>query len=167
MKKRILSGLLAAVLLLGTAFAAGGDALPTAETAADTTLTFAVTLPDGMDTMTERRLAQLELYEAVFALNDERTVLTVTLPEGTEAPDGLADFLTQPNVLSIKDAAGTVSLTGADILSAEAGQAAESEPRQRTRRRRSALWPRTTHCPFSWTGRPSVKPRPTTQTTRC
>lgn len=81
MKKRILSGLLAAVLLLGTAFAAGGDALPTAETAADTTLTFAVTLPDGMDTMTEetadrlqnvteRRLAQLELYDAVFALND-------------------------------------------------------------------------------------------------
>ena len=138
MKKRILSGLLAAVLLLGTAFAAGGDALPTVETAADTTLTFAVTLPDGMDTMTEetadrlqnvteRRLAQLELYDAVFALNDERTVLTVTLPEGTEAPDGLADFLTQPNVLSIKDAAGTVSLTGADILSAEAGQAAESD----------------------------------------
>lgn len=138
MKKRILSGLLAAVLLLGTAFAAGGDALPTAETAADTTLTFAVTLPDGMDTMTEetadrlqnvteRRLAQLELYNAVFALNDERTALTVTLPEGTEAPDGLADFLTQPNALSIKDAAGTVSLTGADILSAEAGQAAESD----------------------------------------
>nr|WP_300186703.1 L,D-transpeptidase family protein [uncultured Agathobaculum sp.] len=138
MKKRILSGLLAAVLLLGTAFAAGGDALPTAETAADTTLTFTVTLPDGMDTMTEetadrllnvteRRLAQLELYNAVFALNDERTVLTVTLPEGTEAPDGLADFLTQPNVLSIKDATGTVSLTGADILSAEAGQAAEGD----------------------------------------
>lgn len=138
MKKRILSGLLAAVLLLGTAFAAGGDALPTAETAADTTLTFAVTLPDDMDTMTEetadrlqnvteRRLAQLELYDAVFALNDERTVLTVTLPEGTEAPDGLADFLMQPNALSIKDAAGTVSLTGADILSAEAGQAAESD----------------------------------------
>lgn len=138
MKKRILSGLLATVLLLGTAFAAGGDALPTAETAADTTLTFAVTLPDGMDTMTEetadrllnvteRRLAQLELYDAVFALNDERTALTVTLPEGTEAPDGLADFLMQPNALSIKDAAGTVSLTGADILSAEAGQAAESD----------------------------------------
>ena len=134
----MLSGLLAAVLLLGTAFAAGGDAVSETEAAVDTILTFAVTLPDGMDTMTEetadrlqnvteRRLAQLELYDAAIALSDDRTSLTVTLPAGTEVPDGLADFLTQPNALSITDADGAVQLTSADITAAEAGQAVEGD----------------------------------------
>lgn len=135
MKKRILSGLLAAVLLLSTASATGANPV-TAD--ADTTLTFAVTLPDGMDTMTDetaaqlqsvtgRRLAQLELSDATLTLNDDLSVLTVTLPADTDAPETLSDWLTQPNVLSITDADGTLSLTSSDLLLAEAGQTGEGD----------------------------------------
>ena len=133
MKKRVLSGLLAAILLLTTAFAAGGDAVTTAETTAGT-LTFAVTLPEQMDTdqmedgiveqvrtVLESRLEQLALSDAQITFPDDRKTVIVTLPEGADAPDDLAAFLTQPNVLSITNADGTVALTSADVTAAEAG----------------------------------------------
>lgn len=132
MQKRILSGLLAAILLLGTAFAAGGDAVPAAETGTDT-LTFAVALPEGQDTIDAaqagqlvtvltQRLTQLDLTDATVALSDDGTSVTVALPGGADVPDDLAAFLTQPNVLSITDADGTVALTSADVTAAEAVQ---------------------------------------------
>lgn len=133
MKKRVLSGLLAAILLLTTAFAAGGDAVTTAETTAGT-LTFAVTLPEQMDTdqmedgiveqvrtVLESRLEQLALSDAQITFPDDRKTVIVTLPEGADAPDDLAAFLTQPNVLSITNTDGTVQLTSVDVTAAEAG----------------------------------------------
>lgn len=131
MKKRVLSGLLAAILLLTTAFAAGGDAVTTAKTAAGT-LTFAVTLPEGQDTINSeqsgqlvtvltQRLTQLALENAVVELSGDGTSVIVTLPEGADVPDDLAAFLMLPNVLSITDADGTISLTSADVTAAEAG----------------------------------------------
>lgn len=137
MKRRVLSGLLAAVLLFTTAFAAGADPAPEEE-AQPITLTFAVTLPDGVQAVDDalasqleavlvQRVTQLGLDGAAVSLADDRTGLTVTLPADADAPDGLAAFLSQPNALRIADAEGGIALTGADVTAAEAGQAAEGD----------------------------------------
>lgn len=141
MKKRLFSGLLAAVMLLTTAFAAGGDAAAEPQNTSGTTLTFAVTLPDQMDTdqmedsmvtqvhtVLQGRLEQLALSDAQITFPDDRKTVIVTLPDGTDtAPADVAAFLSQTNALSITDANGTVSLTRADVLSAEVGQSAEAD----------------------------------------
>ncbi|GAB2044677.1 hypothetical protein AGATL06_11740 [Agathobaculum sp. TL06] len=137
MKRRVLSGLLAAVLLFTTAFAAGADPAPEEE-APPITLTFAVTLPDGVQAVDDalasqleavlvQRVTQLGLDGAAVSLADDRTSLTVTLPADADAPDGLAAFLALPNALRIADAEGGIALTGADVTAAEAGQAAEGD----------------------------------------
>lgn len=141
MKKRLFSGLLAAVMLLTTAFAAGGDAAAEQQNTAGTTLTFAVTLPDQMNTdqmedsmvtqvhtVLQGRLEQLALSDAQITFPDDRKTVIVTLPDGTDtAPADVAAFLSQTNALSVTDANGTVSLTRADVLSAEVGQSAEAD----------------------------------------
>ena len=141
MKKRLFSSLLAAVMLLTTAFAAGGDAAAEPQNTSGTTLTFAVTLPDQMDTdqmedsmvtqvhtVLQGRLEQLALSDAQITFPDDRKTVIVTLPDGTDtAPADVAAFLSQTNALSITDANGTVSLTRADVLSAEVGQSAEAD----------------------------------------
>lgn len=141
MKKRLFSGLLAAVMLLTTAFAAGGDAAAEPQNTSGTTLTFAVTLPDQMDTdqmedsmvtqvhtVLQGRLEQLALSDAQITFPDDRKTVIVTLPDGTDtAPADVAAFLSQTNALSITDANGTVSLIRADVLSAEVGQSAEAD----------------------------------------
>ena len=81
MKRRVLSGLLAAVLLFTTAFAAGADPVPEEETQ-PAVLTYAVALPEGADdsrmddetmervrAVLERRLAQLDLAQAEVSLS--------------------------------------------------------------------------------------------------
>ena len=137
MKKRILSGLIAVMMLIPTAFAtqyskAAADALAVRSISGET-LTYTVTLPDEMDTdrmedeMVERvrtaltqRLAQLGMDGADISFPDGRQSVTVTLPAGGET-DGVADFLAQTNALRITDAEGQTLLTGADIAQAEAG----------------------------------------------
>lgn len=128
-------------MLLTTAFAAGGDAAAEQQNTAGTTLTFAVTLPDQMNTdqmedsmvtqvhtVLQSRLEQLALSDAQITFPDDRKTVIVTLPDGTDtAPADVAAFLSQTNALSITDANGTVSLTRADVLSAEAGQSAEAD----------------------------------------
>ncbi|MDO4270655.1 MAG: S-layer homology domain-containing protein [Eubacteriales bacterium] len=133
MKKRLLSGLLAALMLFSAAFAADGDTAP-AEGAEETVLTFAATLPEEMDTdqmwdktqadvkaVLEKRLELLGFESAVVAFPDDRKTVAVTLPEGADAADGLATFLMLPNVLSIATADGKISLKNADVTLAEAG----------------------------------------------
>ena len=140
MKKRILSGLLAAMMLVTPAFAAGGSAADTAgqpavtaEASGETVLTFAVTLPESFSTdrmedavvesvraVLTQRLAQLDLADASVDFPDDRQSVVVTLPAGAEAT-GVADFLAQTNALRIADAADDVWLTSADIETAEAG----------------------------------------------
>ena len=140
MKKRILSGLLAAMMLVTPAFAAGGSAADTAgqlavtaEASGETVLTFAATLPESFSTdrmedavvesvraVLTQRLAQLDLADASVDFPDDRQSVVVTLPAGAEAT-GVADFLAQTNALRIADAAGDVWLTSADIETAEAG----------------------------------------------
>ena len=141
LKKRLFSGLLAAVMLLTTAFAAGGDAAAEQENNTGTVLTFAVTLPDQMDTdqmedsmvtqvhtMLQDRLEQLALSDAQITFPDDRKTVIVTLPDATDtAPADVAAFLSQTNALSITDANGTVSLTRTDVTAAEAGQPAEGD----------------------------------------
>lgn len=141
MKKRLFSGLLAAVMLLTTAFAAGGDAAAEPQNTSGAMLTFAVTLPDQMNTdqmedsivtqvhtVLQGRLEQLALSDAQITFPDDRKTVIVTLPDGTDtAPADVAAFLSQTNALSITDANGTVSLTRADVLSAEVGQSAEAD----------------------------------------
>ena len=128
-------------MLLTTAFAAGGDAAAEPQNTSGTTLTFAVTLPDQMDTdqmedsmvtqvhtVLQGRLEQLALSDAQITFPDDRKTVIVTLPDGTDtAPADVAAFLSQTNALSITDANGTVSLTRADVLSAEVGQSAEAD----------------------------------------
>ena len=100
MKKRLFSGLLAAVMLLTTAFAAGGDAAAEQQNTSGTTLTFAVTLPDQMDTdqmedgiveqvrtVLEDRLEQLALSDAQITFPDDRKTVIVTLPDGADMAD--------------------------------------------------------------------------------
>lgn len=141
MKKRLFSGLLAAVMLLTTAFAAGSDAAAEQQNISGTTLTFAVTLPDQMDTdqmedgmveqvrtVLEGRLEQLALSDAQITFPDDRKTVIVTLPDGTDtAPADVAAFLSQTNALSIADANGQIALTSADVLSAEVEQPAEAD----------------------------------------
>ena len=141
MKKRLFSGLLAAVMLLTTAFAAGSDAAAEQQNISGITLTFAVTLPDQMDTdqmedgmveqvrtVLEGRLEQLALSDAQIAFPDDRKTVIVTLPDGTDtAPADVAAFLSQTNALSIADANGQIALTSADVLSAEVEQPAEAD----------------------------------------
>ena len=141
MKKRLFSGLLAAVMLLTTAFAAGSDAAAEQQNTSGTTLTFAVTLPDQMDTdqmedgmveqvrtVLEGRLEQLALSDAQITFPDDRKTVIVTLPDGTDtAPADVAAFLSQTNALSIADANGQIALTSADVLSAEVEQPAEAD----------------------------------------
>ena len=140
MKKRILSGLLAAMMLVTPAFAAGGSAADTAgqpavtaEASGETVLTFAATLPESFSTdrmedavvesvraVLTQRLAQLDLADASVDFPDDRQSVVVTLPAGAETT-GVADFLAQTNALRIADAADDVWLTSADIETAEAG----------------------------------------------
>lgn len=128
-------------MLLTTAFAAGEDAAAQPQSTSGTTLAFSITLPDQMDTdqmedatieqvrtVLESRLAQLALSDVQITFPDDRKTVLVTLPDGTDtAPADIAAFLSQTNALSIADANGTVSLTRADVLSAEAGQSAEAD----------------------------------------
>ena len=138
MKRRVLSGLLAAVLLFTTAFAAGADPVPEEETQ-PAVLTYAVALPEGADdsrmddetmervrAVLERRLAQLDLAQAEVSFSDDRAAVTVTLP--VDAPDeGVAEFLALQGRLSFTDADGKAWLTGADVSAAEAGLSASAE----------------------------------------
>lgn len=133
MKKRLFSGLLAAILLLTTAFAADGDAVSEQETASGTVLTFAATLPEGADAMgaevTEQlqsvltqRLKQLALENAAVAFPEDGRTVTVTLPDGAGPnPTDVAAFLSQTNALSATDASGKIWLTGADVTATEVG----------------------------------------------
>lgn len=128
-------------MLLTTAFAAGGEAAAEPQNTSGTTLTFAVTLPDQMNTdqmedsmvtqvhtVLQSRLEQLALSDAQITFPDDRKTVIVTLPDGTDtAPADVAAFLSQTNALSITDANGTVSLTRVDVTAAEAGQPAERD----------------------------------------
>ena len=128
-------------MLLTTAFAAGSDAAAEQQNISGITLTFAVTLPDQMDTdqmedgmveqvrtVLEGRLEQLALSDAQIAFPDDRKTVIVTLPDGTDtAPADVAAFLSQTNALSIADANGQIALTSADVLSAEVEQPAEAD----------------------------------------
>ena len=128
-------------MLLTTAFAAGSDAAAEQQNTSGTTLTFAVTLPDQMDTdqmedgmveqvrtVLEGRLEQLALSDAQITFPDDRKTVIVTLPDGTDtAPADVAAFLSQTNALSIVDANGQIALTSADVLSAEVEQPAEAD----------------------------------------
>ena len=139
LKKRILSGLLAAVMLIGTAYAAPGSASAAGQTAAvaaeqaqtGTVLTYTVTLPEGTDRMDdaaaeqmraalERRLEQLNIAGAEIAFPADGTTVTVTLPAADAAAD-VGAFLARVNALRITDTAGETVLTGADVAETEAG----------------------------------------------
>lgn len=137
MKKRIFSGLLAAMMLFTSAFAAGGEAMPAAgeqpSAGAQQTgaaLRFAVTLPEGETALSdslaaalravlEGRLAQLGLEQAAVTIDGETHTVTVALPDGAEAA-GVAAFLAQPNALQLADRDGGIWLTGDGIAAAEA-----------------------------------------------
>ena len=139
LKKRILSGLLAAVMLIGTAYAAPGSASAAGQTSAvaaeqaqtSTVLTYTVTLPEGADRMDdatatqmraalERRLEQLNIAGAEIAFPADGTTVTVTLP-AVEAAADVGAFLARVNAFRMTDTAGETVLTGADVAETEAG----------------------------------------------
>lgn len=151
MKKRVLSGLLAAMMLLTTtAFAAedgsaGTAADDTSATAAEqtqsgTVLTFSVTLPDEFNTdrmedaiaeqvrtVLAQRLSQLNLEGAQIDFPEDRQTVVVTLPADAET-DGVAEFLAWQNALEFTDADGKVWLTGADVSESSVGFAEDGTP---------------------------------------
>ena len=134
MKKRVLSGLLAVMMLLSTAFAAGEGAVAAEEDpSAGTVLTF--TAADQMTddaaeqvrTVLEHRLDQLNLAGAAVSFPDDRQTVLVTLPAGTDT-DGVAEFLAWENELAFTDADGKVWLTGADVSESSLGFADDQTP---------------------------------------
>lgn len=134
MKKRVLSGLLAVMMLLSTAFAAGEGAVTAEEDpSAGTVLTF--TAADQMTddaaeqvrTVLEHRLDQLNLAGASVSFPDDRQTVLVTLPAGTDT-DGVAEFLAWENELAFTDADGKVWLTGADVSESSLGFADDQTP---------------------------------------
>lgn len=134
MKKRVLSGLLAVMMLLSTAFAAGEGAVAAEEDpSAGTVLTF--TAADQMTddaaeqvrTVLEHRLDQLNLAGASVSFPDDRQTVLVTLPAGTDT-DGVAEFLAWENELAFTDADGKVWLTGADVSESSLGFADDQTP---------------------------------------
>ena len=134
MKKRVLSGLLAVMMLLSTAFAAGEGAVAAEEDpSAGTVLTF--TAADQMTddaaeqvrTVLEHRLDQLNLAGAAVSFQDDRQTVLVTLPAGTDT-DGVAEFLAWENELAFTDADGKVWLTGADVSESSLGFADDQTP---------------------------------------
>ena len=151
LKKRVLSGLLAAMMLLTTtAFAAedgsaGTAADDTSATAAEqtqsgTVLTFSVTLPDEFNTdrmedaiaeqvrtVLVQRLSQLNLEGAQIDFPEDRQTVVVTLPADAET-DGVAEFLAWQNALEFTDADGKVWLTGADVSESSVGFAEDGTP---------------------------------------
>ena len=133
MKKRVLSGLLAVMMLLSTAFAAGEGTAAEEEPSGGTVLTF--TAADQMTddaaeqvrTVLEHRLDQLNLAGAAVSFQDDRQTVLVTLPEGTDT-DGVAEFLAWENELAFTDADGKVWLTGADVSESSLGFADDQTP---------------------------------------
>lgn len=133
MKKRVLSGLLAVMMLLSTAFAAGEGAAAEEEASGGTVLTF--TAADQMTddaaeqvrTVLEHRLDQLNLAGAAVSFPDDRQTVLVTLPAGTDT-DGVAEFLAWENELAFTDADGKVWLTGADVSESSLGFADDQTP---------------------------------------
>ena len=101
MKKRVISGLLAVMMLLTTAFAAGGSAAEAEGQSGSTVLSYAVTLPDEYDTdqmhdavvdqvraVLEQRLEQLNIAGAEIAFPEDRQ--TVVLAAGDAPRSGAA-----------------------------------------------------------------------------
>ena len=133
MKKRVLSGLLAVMMLLSTAFAAGEGTAAEEEPSGGTVLTF--TAADQMTddaveqvrTVLEHRLDQLNLAGAAVSFPDDRQTVLVTLPAGTDT-DGVAEFLAWENELAFTDADGKVWLTGADVSESSLGFADDQTP---------------------------------------
>ena len=133
MKKRVLSGLLAVMMLLTTAFAAGEGTAAEEEPSGGTVLTF--TAADQMTddaaeqvrTVLEHRLDQLNLAGAAVSFQDDQQTVLVTLPAGTDT-DGVAEFLAWENELAFTDADGKVWLTGADVSESSLGFADDQTP---------------------------------------
>ena len=140
MKKRVISGLLAVMMLLTTAFAAGGSAAEAEGQSGSTVLTYAVTLPDEYDTdqmhdavveqvraVLEHRLEQLNIAGAEIAFPEDRQTVVVTLPTDTET-DSVAEFLAWRNELAFTDADGKVWLTGENVSESSLGFADDETP---------------------------------------
>ena len=140
MKKRVISGLLAVMMLLTTAFAAGGSAAEAEGQSGSTVLSYAVTLPDEYDTdqmhdavveqvraVLEHRLEQLNIAGAEIAFPEDRQTVVVTLPTDTET-DSVAEFLAWRNELAFTDADGKVWLTGENVSESSLGFADDETP---------------------------------------
>lgn len=129
-KKRMISGVLAAVMLLSTAYAAEGST-PDGTAAADTAvsadaaeqtvkLVFKADTPltgangDMVTEILKNRLAALGYKDYTVTVSEDGTGITVAFPHSTQV-SGLADYLVQPAVFTASDADGKVWLTNEDL----------------------------------------------------
>ena len=133
-KKRMISGVLAAVMLLSTAYAAEGstpDGTPDGTAAADTAvsadaaeqtvkLVFKADTPltgangDMVTEILKNRLAALGYKDYTVTVSEDGTGITVAFPHSTQV-SGLADYLVQPAAFTASDADGKVWLTNEDL----------------------------------------------------
>ena len=129
-KKRMISGVLAAVMLLSTAYAAEGST-PDGTAAADTAvsadaaeqtvkLVFKADTPltgangDIVTEILKNRLAALGYKDYTVTVSEDGTGITAAFPQSTQV-SGLADYLVQPAVFTASDADGKVWLTNEDL----------------------------------------------------
>ena len=129
-KKRMISGVLAAVMLLSTAYAAEGST-PDGTAAADTAvsadaaeqtvkLVFKADTPltgangDMVTEILKNRLAALGYKDYTVTVSEDGTGITAAFPHSTQV-SGLADYLVQPAAFTASDADGKVWLTNEDL----------------------------------------------------
>ena len=129
-KKRMISGVLAAVMLLSTAYAAEGST-PDGTAAADTAvsadaaeqtvkLVFKADTPltgangDMVTEILKNRLAALGYKDYTVTVSEDGTGITAAFPQSTQV-SGLADYLVQPAAFTVSDADGKVWLTNEDL----------------------------------------------------
>ena len=129
-KKRMISGVLAAVMLLSTAYAAEGST-PDGTAAADTAvsadaaeqtvkLVFKADTPltgangDMVTEILKNRLAALGYKDYTVTVSEDGTGITAAFPQSTQV-SGLADYLVQPAAFTASDADGKVWLTNEDL----------------------------------------------------
>ena len=129
MKRRLLSGLLAVVMLFTTAFAVG--AAGEAQSEPPNVLTFEAVLPDEYSTdrmedavaeevyrVVEARLLALNIHGAEITFPEDRKTVVVTLPAGTATDPGV-DSLSRRGIVEFRDADGKVWLTNKFVESAD------------------------------------------------
>ncbi len=125
MKKRILSSLLAMLLVFPQALAAKGESMTLSFTAKPPENSGAAAIDENtaqqLKDVLKKRLEAIGCTNAETAAEAGSDKVTVTIPEGTDK-ENISDYLSAPGVLAFTDTEGAEYLVNSDVESAEADE---------------------------------------------